>query len=88
MAGFLYWGTARVPSGGRDHGLPWAQLILDSFEAVENYPLHAKTSAYQISVCGVAAHKSFKKEWQLQGAGDTNGDMGEDMREDEQEEKG
>jgi len=29
----------------------------------------------------------FKKEWQLRGAGGTNGDMGEDMGEDIREDK-
>lgn len=49
-----------VPGGGRDYGLLWVQLILGSFEADENSPLHAKTSSYQMSTCGAAARKSFK----------------------------
>lgn len=55
-----------MPSGGKDHGLPWAQLILESFEADENSPLHAKTSTYQI-VCGDAAHKSLRKSGSCEG---------------------
>lgn len=66
-AGFPYWAAARVPGGGRDHGLMWAQLILDSFEADENSLLHAKTSTYLISACGAAAHKSLRKSGSFKG---------------------
>lgn len=53
--------TDELPSRGRECGLPWAQLILDCFEADENSPFHAETSVYQMSVCDVAAHKSLRK---------------------------
>lgn len=56
-----------MPGGGKGHGLPCAQLILDSFEADENSPLHAKTSTYQMIVCGAAAHKSLRKSGSCEG---------------------
>lgn len=56
-----------MPGGKRDHGLLWAQMIVGCFEADENSPWHAKTSTYQMSMCGAAAHKSLRKSGSCEG---------------------